>query len=176
VLPETRCKLDFGTSTVRDDIAGRRGFASAAFLVLQAQYSCDGSYPFCPDLIERSPVGVEGCQFASVFLIPSDDAIGVLRIDLHESGRAATAFTSNQRAARTSEQVCYDIAGRLIEGHPQNYSGTALLSIDRSARTAAERKSVRTIVKQHPHKIPHTPASNGAFRLQMFEKFGSQVP
>jgi hypothetical protein len=39
------------------------------------------------------------------------------------------------------------------------------------------KSSRRSIVKQHPHKSPHTPVVKGAFRetgrLQVFEKFGS---
>jgi len=47
----------------------------------------------------------------------------------------------------------------------------------RSANCTLGIQALRSIVKQHSHKSPHTPASSGVFRgtcgLQVFEKFGS---
>src|SRR5580692_2677762 len=43
------------------------------------------------------------------------------------------------------------LTGQFIEGHPQNYSEAARLSMDRGRVPGTERTSVPTIVKQHPH-------------------------
>ncbi len=65
---------------------------------------------FC-DLGERSAVAVKGCLLTCVFLKATDDAIGVLRIDLHEACFASTSLTSDQGTAGTGEHVRNDVAG-----------------------------------------------------------------
>lgn len=62
-------------------------------------------------LIERMVITVAGRSLTRVFLIPANDAIRVLRIDLHEPCHAPATLAANERRAGPSEQVCDDIAG-----------------------------------------------------------------
>ena len=48
------------------------------------------------DFIERPPVAFESCLLARVFLITPNDAIGVLRIDLHQPRLAVPPLASDQ--------------------------------------------------------------------------------
>jgi hypothetical protein len=67
---------------------------------------------FGRDLLKRfSFVTIQNCFLADVFLPSPDNAVCVLRIDLHQPGFTAAALTADQRRARASEEIGHDIAG-----------------------------------------------------------------
>jgi hypothetical protein len=87
----------------------RRGFASAAFLCLgsERQPTTLDSHSLLPlflrYVIKRPSIAFQNRLLAGVLLISPNDAVGVLRIDLYETGLAVSALARDQRAAGAPE-------------------------------------------------------------------------
>jgi len=57
------------------------------------------------DVVERSAVNFQHDLLPGVLLIPPNNAVGVLRIDLHEARFPVPALAGNQGAAGSSEAI-----------------------------------------------------------------------
>ena len=100
-----------GTRFIRAaGVPPRRLFSSVAS-ALQRSIHAASLRRSLRDLVERPPVAVQDRLLAGVLLIAPHDAVGVLRIDLHQPRLAAAALAPDQRRARAAEQVRDDVAG-----------------------------------------------------------------